>query len=109
MQVRFQGVVWGLGHDIIIDLNSCFSECKHLLTRILVTNLAARAPLSEVLNHPWMQWGYRGPPDPHLVHREPLRAEDLDRNVIRGLKGFEFGSEDEIENKLIEVLESAAY
>lgn len=76
---------------------------------MLVTNPAARAPLSEVLNHPWMQRGYRGPPDSHLVHREPLRAEDLDRNVIRGMKGFEFGSEDEIERKLIEVLESDAY
>lgn len=76
---------------------------------MLVTNPAARAPLSEVLNHPWMQRGYRGPPDSHLVHREPLRAEDLDRNVIRGMKGFEFGSEEEIEKKLIEVLESDAY
>ncbi|PCH34832.1 Pkinase-domain-containing protein [Wolfiporia cocos MD-104 SS10] len=85
------------------------AECKHLLTRMLVTNPAARAPLSEVLNHPWMLRGFRGPPDSHVVHREPLRADELDRQVIRGMKGFEFGTEEEIERKLIEVLESDAY
>ncbi|OBZ72950.1 Protein kinase kin1 [Grifola frondosa] len=70
---------------------------------------AARAPLSEVLSHPWMVRGFRGPPDSHLVHREPLRADELDRQVIRGMKGFEFGTEEEIEHRLIEVLESDAY
>lgn len=76
---------------------------------MLVTNPSARASLSEVLNHPWMTRGYRGPPDSHLVHREPLRADELDRNVIKGMKGFEFGTEEEIEQKLVEVLESDAY
>ena len=80
-------------------------ECKHLLTRMLVTNPAQRATLAEVLSHPWMVRGFRGPPDSHLVHREPLRADELDRNVIRGMKGFEFGTEEEIERKLVEVLE----
>ena len=85
------------------------AECKHLLTRMLVTNPGARAPLSEVLNHPWMVRGYHGGPDSHLVHREPLRADELDRNVVKGMKGFEFGTEEEIEQKLIEVLESDSY
>ena len=76
---------------------------------MLVTNPAARAPLSDVMNHPWMTRGYRGAPDSHLVHREPLRADELDRNVIRGMTGFEFGTEEEIEQKLIEVLESDGY
>ena len=76
---------------------------------MLVTNPAARAPLSEVLSHPWMLRGFRGPPDSHLVHREPLRADELDRNVIKGMKGFEFGTEEDIERKLVEVLESDAY
>ena len=35
--------------------------------------------------------------------------DDLDRQVIRGMKGFEFGSEEEIERKLVAVLESEAY
>ena len=53
--------------------------------------------------------GFPGPPDPHLVHREPLRSDELDRNVIRGMKGFEFGTEEEIEKRLLDVLESDAY
>ncbi|KAH7906248.1 hypothetical protein BJ138DRAFT_1016529 [Hygrophoropsis aurantiaca] len=85
------------------------AECKHLLSRMLVTNPLARASLTEVLEHPWMVRGFTGPPDSHLVHREPLRADELDRQVIRGMKGFEFGTEEEIERKLIGVLESDAY
>ncbi|KAH8105209.1 Pkinase-domain-containing protein [Cristinia sonorae] len=85
------------------------AECKHLLTRMLVTNPAARASLTEVLNHQWMQRGHKGPPDSHLVHREPLRSDELDKQVIRGMKGFEFGSEEDIERKLIDVLESDSY
>ena len=84
-------------------------ECKHLLSHILVTNPTARATLAEVMNHPWMMRGSPGPPDPHLVHREPLRPEELDKNVLRGMKGFGFGTEEEIERKLVEVLESNAY
>ncbi|KAH7920346.1 Pkinase-domain-containing protein [Leucogyrophana mollusca] len=85
------------------------AECKHLLSRMLVTNPAARATLTEVLEHPWMVRGFSGPPDSHLVHREPLRSDELDRQVIRGMKGFEFGTEDEIERKLVQVLESDSY
>ncbi|PFH49549.1 hypothetical protein AMATHDRAFT_147502 [Amanita thiersii Skay4041] len=85
------------------------AECKHLLSRMLVTNPANRAPLHEVLGHPWMVRGFSGPPDPHLILREPLRVDDLDRQVIRGMKGFEFGTEEEIERKLVRVLESDAY
>ncbi|KAI0703400.1 hypothetical protein BC835DRAFT_1262895 [Cytidiella melzeri] len=85
------------------------AECKHLLTRMLVTNPAQRATLSEVLAHPWMCRSFPGPPDSHLVHREPLRADELDRQVIKGMKGFEFGTEEDIERRLTEVLESDAY
>ncbi|KZT01973.1 Pkinase-domain-containing protein [Laetiporus sulphureus 93-53] len=85
------------------------AECKHLLTRMLVTNPVNRASLTEVLSHPWMVRGFNGPPDSHLVHREPLRADELDRQVIRGMKGFEFGTEEDIEHRLVEVLESDAY
>lgn len=76
---------------------------------MLVTNPANRATLHEVLNHPWMLRGHSGPPDPHMVHREPLRPDELDRQVIRGMKGFEFGTEEEIERKLVKILESEAY
>ncbi|KAF8881586.1 hypothetical protein BD779DRAFT_1445410 [Infundibulicybe gibba] len=85
------------------------AECRHLLSRMLVTNPADRASLADVLCHPWMTRGFSGAPDTHLVHREPLRADELDRQVIRGMKGFEFGSEEEIEGKLVSVLESEGY
>ncbi|KAF8628972.1 hypothetical protein AX15_003612 [Amanita polypyramis BW_CC] len=85
------------------------AECKHLLSRMLVTNPASRASLQEVLGHSWMVRGTNGSPNPHLVRREPLRVDDLDRSVIRDMKGFEFGTEDEIERKLVRVLESDAY
>ena len=76
---------------------------------MLVTNPSARATLQEVMSHSWMVRGFPGPPAVHLVHREPLRADDLDRQVIRGMKGFEFGTEDEIERRLINILESEGY
>lgn len=85
------------------------AECKHLLSRMLVTNPSARATLSEVMNHAWMTRGSSGPPDSHLVHREPLRVDDIDRQVIRGMKGFEFGTDENVERKLIQVLESEGY
>jgi serine/threonine protein kinase KIN1/2 len=76
---------------------------------MLVTNPQLRAPLPDLLNHPWMTRGFDGPPDHHLIRREPLRADELDRQVIRGMTGFEFGSEDEIERRLVAILESEAY
>jgi hypothetical protein len=76
---------------------------------MLVTNPAARAQLTEVLSHPWMQRRFSGLPESHLMRREPLRAAELDKQVIRGMKGLGFGSEDDIERKLIQVLESDSY
>ncbi|KAF8166602.1 kinase-like domain-containing protein, partial [Mycena galopus ATCC 62051] len=86
------------------------AECKHILSRMLVTNPALRAPLSEILAHPWMLRGYTAPPTPHLVRREPLRPSDIDPKVIKGMSGFEFGSDvAEIQERLLAVLESESY
>ncbi|KAG1758736.1 hypothetical protein EDD22DRAFT_909065 [Suillus occidentalis] len=85
------------------------AECKHLLSRMLVTNPAVRASLTEVLEHPWMTRGFSGPPESHMVHRDPLRPDDLDKQVIRGMKGFEFGTDEEMERNLRKVLESDGY
>ena len=84
-------------------------ECKHLLSCMLMTNSSTRATLTEVMNHPWMTRSFHGPPDLHLVYREPLRSGELDMDVIRGMKGFWFGTEEEIEKKLLDVLESGQY
>ncbi|KAL0948265.1 hypothetical protein HGRIS_010861 [Hohenbuehelia grisea] len=84
-------------------------ECKQLLSRMLVTNPQARASLQEVLSHPWMTRGYGSAPDAHLLHREPLRADELDPQVIKLMKGFEFGSDEDIERKLAKILEGESY
>ncbi|KDQ10900.1 hypothetical protein BOTBODRAFT_35841 [Botryobasidium botryosum FD-172 SS1] len=85
------------------------ADCKSLLGRMLVTNPRERATLTEVLSHPWMLRNFSGPPAAHLVQREPLRADDIDREVIMGMNGFAFGMADEIERNLIKVLESDNY
>ena len=68
-----------------------------------------RAPLPEVLAHPWMTRSFSGAPDPHLVHREPLRPDDLDSHVLRAMTGFEFGTPEDIQRRLAAVLESDTY
>ncbi|KAG9087304.1 serine/threonine-protein kinase KIN2 [Ceratobasidium sp. UAMH 11750] len=84
-------------------------ECKHILSRMLVTNPQQRATLAEVLSHPWMIRSYGGPPDPHLVPREPLSVAELDPGVIREMTGFEFGTPDQIHAQLFQVLTSDRY
>ena len=85
------------------------AECKHLLSRMLVTVPVQRATLQEVLSHPWMVKGFAGPPSSHLPERTPLRVEDLDSEVVKGMVGFEFGKEDEILARLTELLSSDVY
>lgn len=99
------------------DTLICFSvadfleitECKHLLSRMLVTNPSQRAPLTEVMSHPWMVRGFVGSPAVHMVHREPLRSDELDCQAINLMRGFEFGNEEEIERKLLQIIGSDAY
>jgi hypothetical protein len=76
---------------------------------MLVTTPGTRATLPEVMSHPWMVRNFSGPPDAHLVQREPLRADELERDVIRGMTGFEFGTEDDIESRLSTILTSPKY
>ena len=65
--------------------------------------------MSEVLSHPWMLKGFEGPPNSHVPPREPLRAGDLDQEVITGMTGFEFGTSEQIENSLNELLSKDLY
>ena len=85
------------------------NECKSLLGRMLVTNPAERATLGEVLSHPFMNKGYEGTAESHLIHREPLRADDLDEDVINAMGGFTFGTPEQIHDNLRSVLTSEAY
>ncbi|KAK4698476.1 serine/threonine protein kinase KIN1/2, partial [Phenoliferia sp. Uapishka_3] len=85
------------------------AECKHLLSRMLVTTPSQRATLTEVISHPWMTKGFPGPQASHIPPRVPLQLSDVSREVIKGMVGFEFGTESEIESNLVDVLSSDLY
>ena len=65
--------------------------------------------MSEVTCHPWMVHGYSGPASNHLPVRQPVDGRKLDRQVIHAMPKLEFGSVQEIERKLIDILESDVY
>ncbi|WVR03365.1 hypothetical protein IAU60_000356 [Kwoniella sp. DSM 27419] len=85
------------------------ADCKSLLTRMLNINPADRATLTEVLSHPFLTKGYDGPPESYLIHREPLRADDIDWDVVTSMEGFTFGTPETIYDDLRAVLQSDAY
>ncbi|KAG8733589.1 serine/threonine-protein kinase KIN2 [Ceratobasidium sp. 414] len=91
------------------DHLSTFCECKHILSRMIVTNPQQRATLAEVLSHPWMISSFDGPPDPHLVPREPLSVAELDPAVIRQMTGFELSTSDQMHAQPFQVLTSDRY
>ncbi|RIA97579.1 hypothetical protein C1645_751914 [Glomus cerebriforme] len=84
------------------------NDCKHLLSRMLVTNPMHRASLAEVMGHSWMNKGYDGPPENYLPLRSPLSLP-LDPEVIHGMTGFEFGSEHDIKSRLENIIKSDSY
>ena len=83
-------------------------ECRSLIARMLVTDPTQRAPLSEILTHPWMTKGFGGVPDNYLPPRKPLQLP-LDPAVLRKMDGFDFGAADVIEKQLTEILQSEDY
>ncbi|KAH9907346.1 hypothetical protein F4778DRAFT_533465 [Xylariomycetidae sp. FL2044] len=84
------------------------SECRHLLSRMLVTDPRQRATMYEVMNHPWLVKGYSGPPENYLPSREPLTLP-LEPEVINAMTGFNFGSPDTIKAQLTRTIESEDY
>ncbi|CDH49169.1 camk camkl kin1 protein kinase [Lichtheimia corymbifera JMRC:FSU:9682] len=84
------------------------SECKNLLSRMLVTNPNHRGTISEISVHPWMNRGYDGPVDNHLPDRAPLMLP-VDMEVIRNMTGFGFGTEAEIKQQLENIITSDEY
>ncbi|KAI7882014.1 Pkinase-domain-containing protein [Lichtheimia hyalospora FSU 10163] len=88
--------------------NHLSSECKNLLSRMLVTNPNHRGTISEISVHPWMNRGYDGPVDNHLPDRAPLMLP-VDMEVIRNMTGFGFGTEAEIKQQLENIITSDEY
>lgn len=83
-------------------------ECRHIISRMLVTDPKQRASLADIMNHPWMNKGFNGAPDNHLPPREPLQLP-LDPAVIEKMTGFDFGPPDYIATQLTKVIESDEY
>ncbi|KAI1090448.1 Pkinase-domain-containing protein [Rostrohypoxylon terebratum] len=93
----------------LVDYPSWLSnECRHLLSRMLVTDPRQRATMHEVMNHPWMIKGYGGPPENYLPAREPLTLP-LETEVINAMTGFNFGPPEVIKAQLTKVIESDDY
>ncbi|KAL4894033.1 hypothetical protein BDV59DRAFT_20283 [Aspergillus ambiguus] len=84
------------------------AECRSIISRMLVTDPKQRASLAEIINHPWMNKGFNGPPDSYLPHREPLQLP-LDSDVIEKMTGFDFGPPDYITAQLTKIIESEDY
>ncbi|KAK9710323.1 Serine/threonine-protein kinase [Basidiobolus ranarum] len=84
------------------------SDCKNLISRMLVTNPSQRATMTEILQHPWISKGYDGPPNSYLPHRPPLQLP-LNMDIIRGMSGFEFGDENHIREELEKIVGSESY
>lgn len=84
------------------------TDCKHLMSRMLVTDPKQRATMQEVLSHPWMTKGYPGPPDNYLPPREPLTVP-LDQEAINAMTGFNFGPPETIKAQLSRTIESEEY
>ncbi|KAJ1923613.1 Serine/threonine-protein kinase [Tieghemiomyces parasiticus] len=83
-------------------------ECKHLLSRILVTNPAERATMAEIMRHPWMNRSYDAPVDNYLPPRPPLVAP-VDPRVVAEMAGFGFGPEPELVRKFEALLHNEWY
>ncbi|KAI9722803.1 MAG: serine/threonine-protein kinase KIN2 [Chrysothrix sp. TS-e1954] len=84
------------------------TECRHIISRMLVTDPSKRASLSEIMNHPWMTKGFNGPPENYLPQREPLQMP-LDSKILEKMTGFDFGSTDYITRQLENVMRSEEY
>ncbi|KAF2770851.1 Pkinase-domain-containing protein [Teratosphaeria nubilosa] len=83
-------------------------ECKSLIARMLNTNPQDRATLNEIMNHPWMNKGFSGPPENHLPLRKPLQLP-LDPAVVDKMTGFDFGSGEVITEQLTRLIDGDDY
>jgi hypothetical protein len=75
---------------------------------MIVTNRKKRATMSEVIVHPWLNKGYDAPVENYLPKRKPLQLP-IDMNIVHGMRGFEFGSEQFIKEELELLISSDEY
>lgn len=68
-------------------MEGAWVEAKDLIGRALKVNAAERITLQEMLEHPWLNEGYPGPPDNHLPPR-PATVENPDPDILNQVHGF---------------------
>ena len=84
------------------------TECRSIISRMLVTDPKQRASLAEIMSHPWMNKGYNITPDNYLPNREPVQLP-LDADVIEKMTGFDFGPPEYITSQLTKIIDSEDY
>ncbi|KAJ3175968.1 serine/threonine-protein kinase KIN2 [Geranomyces variabilis] len=84
----------------VVEYPSHLSEdCKHLISRLLVTAPHRRATMAELKQHAWVVEGYDGPPQNYMPHREPLTMP-LDIEAVNRIRGFDFGEDEFVAQEL---------
>ncbi|KAJ3148518.1 serine/threonine-protein kinase KIN2 [Geranomyces michiganensis] len=84
----------------IVEYPSHLSEdCKHLISRLLVTAPHRRATMAELKQHAWVVEGYEGPPQNYMPPRDPLSLP-LDMEVVNRIRGFDFGDDQFVAQEL---------
>lgn len=68
---------------------------------MLQPNPGNRCSMEDIKCSNWLTKGYDGPPDNFLPPRSPL--ESVNPEVVKRMKGFGFGSDEEITSKLTEI------
>lgn len=59
--------------------------CQYLIINMLSPNPNSRYTMHQVLTHPWVNTGYKYPPDPKISHRESINSDNMDLNVTHYL------------------------
>ncbi|KAI8820698.1 uncharacterized protein EV422DRAFT_567593 [Fimicolochytrium jonesii] len=92
----------------VVQYPSHLSEsCKHLLSRLLVTQPSRRATMAELKSHAWVVEGYDGPPKNYMPTREEVKLP-LDMEVVRRIKGFDFGPDANVAHEIEQHIRSTA-
>ncbi|KAI9204164.1 uncharacterized protein BJ171DRAFT_119722 [Polychytrium aggregatum] len=76
------------------------NDCKRIISRMLTVNPVQRATMQEIKNHPWMTKGMDEIVSNLIPDRLPL-TPPFDMEVIKRMKGFEFGSDQDVHDQLM--------
>lgn len=84
------------------------TNCKDVISKMLLIDPANRASIREVLSHPWTVRG-RTRSHVHLPTRRPLHTDDIERDAIHRMMSFGLGSYEDIGEQLRGIISSRDY